>query len=298
MEPGQMLANTSYQTKARPRPFDSVRKVICWYDKVVLRGPRDLTEEELDKLEPYCSGRPFTKRSAYRGYTLHMTCPDSAALMLARDLKFNTPYRIEVMANFITNEPHELRDYFREHLLLKFNRGNHHIDHGTTDYFHQWKKGKQERKRAPARVPAFYCDNPCKLTGADCLHVEDRIEGLQNIRRQLGIDTVTGMLEVDLGSYWASRLEFGKADLERLGRQALNQGRRRRASKLDRATGLLIRNRYVTLQQLVQVYGRNCVEKFEVDLEEILVRDLDMEELLRANGLNMLYLKGVRSNIK
>jgi hypothetical protein len=302
MEPRHMSTYTNRQTKAREKPWDSVRSAVPSWDLVILRARRRhrVRDHELEQLLMAGSvadiPKAFPSKRSTNIQLLHLVCPDSGVLMGAIKLGFDTPYSVEVMLNLITQDPYELRDDFRDHMTLKHNRGNHVIK-GEVDYFHQWQAGK----RAPSRILVMYPDRVCKDTGKACLHIEDRVTGLTNIRNRLGFDTVEGMLEFDHVSYWKERLGFARPDLERLGRQSLKRkGQHRRITKANSETltaiGQVIRNQYASLQHLIQERGRDCLVKFEVDLKEVLTRDLDMEELLEQNGLKMHYVEGVRSD--
>jgi hypothetical protein len=198
-------------TKAIENPFAAVEYVMLGYDKVMLRGPRELTECQKQELGAHCfwrdeSGAPISYPSQKGPWiNLHLVCPSKTALMLANDWMFDRVGYLEPMVNFISETPHELRDFFRGHLVIPYNRGDHIISF-ETDYFGQ--RGRHKR------IPVGYLGQD-KVTGRDSAHREDRIVGSDHIRQRTGIETTKGLITFNHAGYWKRRLRFFNADFER-----------------------------------------------------------------------------------
>ena len=209
---------------------------------------------------------------------LALGCPSKTALTLANDWMFDRVGILEPMANLITKTPYWLRDYFRGHLVIPYNRGDHVIRFGT-DYFGQ--RGKHKR------IPLYYPD-PDKVTGEVCLHGEDRITGSNHIRQKTGIETTIDLITFNHPDYWKRRLKFVNASFDRFGRQMQNRarGERRQTAWIkrygrngrleynfdSRLAGLIMMlNDYQSLQKMVQKQGRGSwLTPIETGIERLL----------------------------
>ncbi|MGC9260810.1 MAG: hypothetical protein ACP5I8_12165 [Phycisphaerae bacterium] len=190
---------------------------------------------------------------------------------------------VEVALDIHTNQPCKMAEWIGKH-WVKMNHRNMGRSIEGTYYSEKKLWGNMNFVR--------YCDNPSKITGKPCCHLETRAHSRDQIKR-LGLDKVGDLLQYDYRAHWRKFLRFEEICIPQLGRQARRIGRAKKPDirkcgclcwDEDKRIGCLIARMAMYTRESEQVTAqvvRDYCRQYEWFYPETVMRPLNVEEYIK-----------------
>jgi hypothetical protein len=179
--------------------FELVRPSQSYVDTLFIFLPiQSLPPGVVRRLQAVNSGKVFanpcdTPKGRW-GWIIVTQQPSEDAVLILDDYvqRYNGKIvRLDVANDLYPDSLITCRTWLKHHLVLKYRRSRDMLQRAHTTY---WVNHR--RRSAPARNVALYCDQPSKVNGRPCVHLELKLRKARTIRR-FGINRVSDLLHVN-----------------------------------------------------------------------------------------------------
>jgi hypothetical protein len=187
--------------------FQLVRPSQSYVDTLIIflpvrllpSGPvRSLPSGIVKRLQAVNSGTVFAKPcdtvQGRWGWSIVIHQPSEDAVLVLDDYaqRYNGKIvRLDLADDLFPDSLNACKDWLKHHLVLKYRRSRNMLERAHTTY---WVDHR--RRSAPARNVALYCDQPSKVNGRPCVHLELKLRKARTIKR-LGINRVSDILHIN-----------------------------------------------------------------------------------------------------
>ena len=180
-------------------PFQLLHPTECYVDTVILfLSVQALPDGIIERLRMVNAGAVFPARRGTRhghwGWKIVVHQPSRLALSLLD--RWQQAYegkviRFDLASDLFADQLLACRGYLLDHVILKYWKAGPMFEFKETTYWVDHRGC-----RAPTRNIGLYCDQPSKLNGRPCVHLEVKLTRGRTIRR-LGISSAKDVLTVN-----------------------------------------------------------------------------------------------------